>query len=90
MLRVRRKMSKSVVFRMEGVDPERGVDARELAGVLSGLEGLLCETARVSGETGEVSVRVRPFREGSFIVDLAMSVVQPLVDIFSPPTRPAP
>lgn len=83
MLRVRRKMSKSIVFRMDGVDPEVGVDAAELAQVLGGLTGLLAETAKASGESGTVSLKVRPFREGSFIVDLVMTVVQPLVDIFT-------
>ncbi len=84
MLRVRRKMERErVVYRICGVEPESGVSAQELAKVLSSFSGLVRETAVVLGCQGEVAVNVRPFREGSFIVEFTAEVAGGLLGFLS-------
>ena len=84
MLRVRRKMERErVVYRICGVDPETGVGAQELAKVLSSFSGLVRETVTVLGCQDEVSIKVRPFREGSFIVEFATEVASGLLGFLS-------
>lgn len=60
---------KEVVYRLGGVDPERGVDVYDLVKYLSKFSDLVRETVRETGYTGELKIRVRPFREGSFITE---------------------
>lgn len=84
MLRVRRRVEKeTIVYRMCGADPAQGVDAHELAKVLSNFNGLVRETAAIMGCQGGVSVNVRPFREGSFIVEFTAQAADGLLGFFT-------
>lgn len=83
MLKVKRHMSESIVYKFEGVDPADGVDAIALADAIGGLTRTLSESACAIGMNGDLSVKVRPFRKGSFIVDMFVDFFQPVVDLLT-------
>lgn len=70
-----------VVYRLEGVDPDEGVDVYELVPYLNKFDDLVRETIRQTGYSGEVSVKVRPFKEGSFVTEFVIN--GGLTDLFS-------
>lgn len=60
---------REVVYRLGGVDPDEGVDVYKLVPFLTRFDELVKEAVRESGYEGELHVRIRPFREGSFITE---------------------
>ena len=70
-----------VVYRLGGVDPERGVDAYDLVKYLTRFSDLVRETVRKSGYSGDIHIRVRPFREGSFLTEFIIE--GGWIDLFS-------
>lgn len=60
---------REVVYRLGGVDPDEGVDVYDLIKYLNKFDDLVRVTAREAGYDGELQVRVRPFKEGSFITE---------------------
>lgn len=60
---------REVVYRLGGVDPEEGVDVYDLVKYLNKFDDLVRVTAREAGYSGELKIRVRPFKEGSFITE---------------------
>lgn len=74
---------REVVYRLSGVDPSDGVDVYEIVPILTQFKELVTETARQVGCTGEIEVRVRPFREGSFITEFVVQTRNLLIDLLS-------
>lgn len=60
---------REVIYRLGGVDPDQGVDVYDLVKYLSKFDDLVRVTAREAGYDGELKIRVRPFKEGSFITE---------------------
>lgn len=61
-----------VVYRLEGIDPEEGVDVDELVPYLQRFSDLVKRTVRETGYSGDIAVRLKPFREGSFITEFVL------------------
>lgn len=60
---------REVVYRLGGVDPDEGVDVYDLVKYLSKFDDLVRVTVREAGYDGELKIKVRPFKEGSFITE---------------------
>lgn len=60
---------REVVYRLGGVDPDEGVDVYDLVKYLNKFDDLVRLTVREAGYDGELKIRVRPFKEGSFITE---------------------
>lgn len=60
---------REVVYRLGGVDPDEGVDVCDLVKYLNKFDDLVRLTVREAGYDGELKIRVRPFKEGSFITE---------------------
>lgn len=58
--------NQTLVYRFVDVDPEEGLDAKDLSKFLSQFDGLIKEVAKESGTLENTSIKVRPFKEGSF------------------------
>lgn len=72
-----------VIYRLDGINPEDGVDVCKLVPYLSEFDKLIKETAKETGYSGDVSVKVRPFKEGSFITEFVVN--GGLTDLLSGP-----
>ena len=83
MIRVRRMERREVVYRLDGIDPGEGVDVDELSSLLAGFGRLVRVTASELGCEGEVSVRVLPFRRGSFITEFVLTTYNNFVSLFA-------
>lgn len=62
-----------VVYRLEGVDPDEGVNVYDLVPYLEEFDDLVRETIKQAGYSGDVSVKIRPFKEGSFITEFVIN-----------------
>lgn len=60
---------REVVYRLGGVNPNEGIDVRGLVKYLNEFDDLVRVTAREAGYDGELQIRVKPFKEGSFITE---------------------
>lgn len=60
---------REVIYRLGGVDPDEGVDVYDLVPYLTKFNDLVRESVRKSGYDGELHVRIKPFKEGSFITE---------------------
>lgn len=60
---------REVVYRLGGVDPDEGVDVYELVKYLNKFDDLMRVTVREAGYDGELRIKVRPFKEGSFVTE---------------------
>lgn len=71
-----------VVYRLEGVDAEDGVDIFEIAPILMQFGQLVKSANDVLGYDQKIDVRVRPFKEGSWITEFVFhnSVAQTLLN----------
>lgn len=68
------------VYRFVDVDTEEGLDARDLSIFLNQFDGLIKEVAKESGTLEDTTIKVRPFREGSFITEFVIHCVSGLID----------
>ena len=59
--------NQTLVYRFVDVDPEEGLDAKDLSKFLSQFDGLIKEVAKESGTLENTTIKVRPFKEGSLI-----------------------
>ena len=67
-------MKKQVlIYKLEGVDPQNGIDLFEIVPTLENLGLLIKESGKLTLETGEIEVKVKPFKAGSFQIDLLIS-----------------
>src|SRR5665647_787515 len=73
-----------LVYALEGVDPEDGVDVFEIAPILIHVGELVRGGSAVLDLGMSIDVRVRPFAEGSWITEFVLnsSVVQDLLSYF--------
>lgn len=72
--------NQTLVYRFVDVDPEEGLDAKDLSKFLSQFDGLIKEVAKESGTLENTSIKVRPFKEGSFITEFVIHCVPGLID----------
>ena len=72
---------REVIYRLGGVDPDEGVDVYDLVKYLSKFDDLVRVTVREVGYDGELKIKVRPFKEGSFITEFVIE--GGLVDLLS-------
>lgn len=84
MLRIKRETDRQeVVYRLGGIDPDEGIDIYEIVPLLEQFRDLVTETAVKMGCQGEVDIRVRPFKEGSFITEFIVQEQKTLVGLFA-------
>lgn len=55
--------NQTLVYRFVDVDPEEGLDAKDLSKFLSQFDGLIKEVAKESGSLEKTTIKVRPFKE---------------------------
>ena len=61
------------IYKIEATSNE--IDAHELSGVLESLSLVLRETYQIAHpDEGELSVRVKPFESGSFLMDIVLHI----------------
>lgn len=72
--------NQTLVYRFVDVDPEEGLDAKDLSKFLSQFDGLIKEVAKESGSLEKTTIKVRPFKEGSFITEFVIHCVPGLID----------
>lgn len=72
--------NQTLVYRFVDVDPEEGLDAKDLSKFLSQFDGLIKEVAKESGSLDKTTIKVRPFKEGSFIAEFVIHCVPGLID----------
>jgi hypothetical protein len=61
-----------LIYRLDGIDAETGVDVSEIAGVLVQFAQLVRAASDVLDMGLSVDVRVKPFREGSWITEFVL------------------
>lgn len=59
-----------IVYRLDNVNAEEGVDLFEIAPILTSFGDLIKESSNVLGLDQKIEVKVRPFKEGSWITEL--------------------
>ena len=70
-INIKINMKKQVlIYKLEGVDPQNGINLFEIIPTLENLGLLIKESGQISLETGEIEVKVKPFKAGSFEIDL--------------------
>lgn len=80
-INIKINMKKQIlIYKLEGVDPQNGVDLFEIIPTLENLGLLIKESGQISLETSEIEVKVKPFKAGSFEIDL---LVGGIVNLFS-------
>ena len=72
--------NQTLVYRFVDVDPEEGLDAKDLSKFLNQFDGLIKEVAKESGSLDKTTIKVRPFKEGSFIAEFVIHCVPGLID----------
>lgn len=63
---------REVVYRLGGVDPDEGVNVYELVKYLNEFDDLVRLAVREAGYDGDLQIRVRPFKEGSFLTEFVV------------------
>lgn len=74
---------REVVYRLSGVNPDEGIDVYEIVPLLTKFRDLVTETAMQMGCKDEISIKVRPFKEGSFITEFVLQGQRTLTDLFA-------
>lgn len=74
-----------LVYRLSNSDSENGLDAKEIARFLVAFDSLIHEVARAEGVASEVTVGIKPFREGSFITEFVVQGLADLTDFLNSP-----
>lgn len=83
-LRINKEIDRrEVVYRLGGIDPGEGVDVYKIVPLLTKFRDLVTETARQMGCEDEISIKVRPFREGSFITEFVVQGHRSFTELFS-------
>lgn len=72
--------NQTLVYRFVDVALEEGLDAKDLAKFLNQFDGLIKEVAKESGTLENTTIKVRPFKEGSFIAEFVIHCVPGLMD----------
>lgn len=72
--------NQTLIYRFVDVDPEEGLDAKDLSKFLNQFDGLIKEVAKESGALENTTIKVRPFKEGSFITEFVVHCVPGLMD----------
>lgn len=80
-------MSTELVYKLEGIDPEIGVDVYEIAPVLMQFGNLVRAAADELDLGMEMDVRVKPFKEGSWIAQFVLHLgpIQSLLSYLATP-----
>ena len=72
-INIKTNMQKQVlIYKLEGVDPQNGVDLFEIIPTLESLGLLVKESGQICLATGELDIKVKPFKAGSFEIDLLL------------------
>lgn len=72
-INIKINMQKQVlIYKLEGVDPQNGVDLFEIIPTLESLGLLVKESGQICLTTGELDIKVKPFKAGSFEIDLLL------------------
>lgn len=66
-------MSEQLIYRLDGIDAEAGVDVVEIAGILMQFAQLVRSGSDVLDLGLSVDVRVKPFSEGSWITEFVLN-----------------
>jgi hypothetical protein len=74
-----------IIYRLEGINAEDGVDIFEIAPVLMQFGELIKNANEILGYDQKIDVKVRPFKEGSWITEFILhrSVVRDLIEKLS-------
>lgn len=82
-INIKTKMEKQVlIYKLEGIDPKNGIDIFEIIPTLENLGLLVKEAGKISLEVDDLEVKVKPFKEGSFEIDL---LLKSTTNLFSGP-----
>lgn len=82
-INIKTKMEKQVlIYKLEGIDPKNGIDIFEIIPTLENLGLLVKEAGKISLEVDDLEVKVKPFKEGSFEIDL---LLKSTVNLFNGP-----
>ncbi|HRO65822.1 MAG TPA: hypothetical protein PKU78_06370, partial [Candidatus Dojkabacteria bacterium] len=71
------------VYRLDGVDPDNGVDIFEIAPILMSFGELIKISAEILGYDKKINVKVKPFREGSWITDFVFQPDSPVSSLLN-------
>lgn len=82
-----KRMSTELIYKLDGIDPEMGVDVYEIAPVLMQFGNLVRAAADELDMGVDIDVRVKPFAEGSWIAQfvLHMGPIQSLLAYLGTP-----
>lgn len=80
-INIKTKMEKQIlIYKLEGIDPKNGIDIFEIIPTLENLGLLVKEAGKISLEVDDLEVKVKPFKEGSFEIDL---LLKSTINLFS-------
>jgi len=65
-----------IIYKLNGVNAEDGVDVFEIAPVLMHFGELIRSSNKILGYEQKIDIRVKPFREGSWITDFVIQQTQ--------------
>lgn len=65
-----------IIYKLNGIDPEDGVDVFEIAPVLMHFGELIRSANNILGYEQKIDIKVKPFREGSWITDFVIQQTQ--------------
>lgn len=74
---------REVVYKFEGIDPEEGIDVYELSPFLHKFADLVRETSKELGNDRPIEVRIKPFKQGSFITEFVVTYGSSLIDLLT-------
>lgn len=72
-----------VIYKLDGINAEDGVDIFEIAPVLMRFGELIKSSSEVLGFKQKVDVKIKPFREGSWITDFIFQNQHLIGDLFN-------
>ena len=73
-------MPTQLIYKLDGIDAETGVDVFEISPILMSFGDLIRSANEVLGYDQKIDVKVKPFREGSWITDFVLHS-QPLTEL---------
>lgn len=84
MIKLGRKMERQEIeYKLEGIDFNEGIDVYQLIPYLVEFGDLIKETVKELGYEEEVSVKIRPFKQGSFITEFVITYGNDLINLFT-------